>query len=389
MKNPLVSKVTKEFFISFGADPIIVRAPGRINLIGEHTDYNLGYVLPAAVGQAIYFAIADSGHEDKCSLISLDFKARYDFKISEMAPLPPNSWQNYILGVVAEIQKSGRKVRGFNMVFSGEIPRGSGMSSSAGLECGTCFALNELFGLNIPKVEMVKMAQKAEHNYAKVMCGIMDQFASMMGAQDQALLLDCKTLEYSHFPVKLINHSLVLCNSNVHHSLADSQYNVRRNQCEAGVEILNASFDAVKSLRDATMEQLEAVKGNMPEVVYRRCKYVIQENDRVMTFAKAMSEGRVADAGAVLKVAQEAMKTEYEITCPEIDFMADFANARPEVLGARMMGGGFGGCTINLIEKGKEKAFIAELDAAYKAKFDKNITPVEVVIADGVGLVKS
>ncbi len=385
--NPIAQKVKSIFNQNFAGEPIVVRAPGRINLIGEHTDYNMGFVLPAAVGQAIYLAAAPSGDPEACSILSLDFNERYNFKLSEIQPLPKNSWQNYLLGVIAEIQGSGRTIKGFNMVFSGDVPRGSGMSSSAALECGTCFALNTLFDLGIPKVEMVKMSQMAEHHYAGVMCGIMDQFASMMGEKDQALLLDCRTLEYSHFPVALNGYSLILCNSNVHHSLADSEYNVRRMQCEEGVEILNASFDEIKSLRDATTEQLNAVKEELPEVVYRRCKYVIEENERVMAFTRAMSANDFVKAGNLLKTAQHAMATEYEISCPEIDFMAAFANARPDVLGARMMGGGFGGCTINLLKKGAEEVFVQELSAAYQVKFQKKLTPIPVSIEDGVGLV--
>lgn len=385
--NPIAQKVKSIFSQNFSGEPIVVRAPGRINLIGEHTDYNLGFVLPAAVGQSIYLAAAPSGVEEACSIISLDFNERYDYRISEITPLAKNSWQNYLIGVIAEIRSSGRSVKGFNLVFSGEVPRGSGMSSSAALECGTCFALNTLFDLNIPKVEMVKMSQMAEHHYAGVMCGIMDQFASMMGKKDQALLLDCRTLEYSHFPVALDGYSLILCNSNVHHSLADSEYNVRRMQCEEGVEILNASFDLIKSLRDATLEQLDAVKWEMSNVVYRRCKYVIEENERVLAFTRAMSANDFKKAGDLLKTAQHAMATEYEISCPEIDFMAAFANARPDVLGARMMGGGFGGCTINLLKKGAETIFVQELSAAYQTRFHKALTPIPVSIEDGVGLI--
>ncbi|MFY0606823.1 MAG: galactokinase [Cyclobacteriaceae bacterium] len=387
MNQEILTAVKEKFQAEFSGTPLLVRAPGRINVIGEHTDYNMGFVLPAAVGQGIYFAIGPSGDEDSCNLISLDLKASYDFKISEMKPLAQDSWENYILGVVAEIEKAGHKVPGFNMVFSGDVPRGSGMSSSAALECGTCLGLNELFGFNIGRVDMVKMSQKAEHNYAGVMCGIMDQFASMMGAEDQVLLLDCQSLEYSHFPMVLNNYTLMLCNSNVSHSLASSEYNTRRLQCNEGVEILKKKYPEVESLRDVNIEQLNDCKSDINEEVFRRCKYVIEENVRVHTIVEALKAGDLNAVGETLKAAQHAMETEYEITCPEIDFMADFANSRSDVLGARMMGGGFGGCTLNLIQKGKEEQFVKELDAAYLDKFNKHISPVEINISNGVHIV--
>jgi len=385
--NDLSQRVSSHFAEQFGAKPVLVRAPGRINLIGEHTDYNNGFVLPAAVEHAIFFAIGKSDDADRCSLISLDFEDRYDFDLADMKPLPTDSWQNYILGVVAEIQKSGREVAGFNLVFSGNVPRGSGMSSSAALECGTCAGLNELFELGIPKVDMVKMSQMAEHHYAGVKCGIMDQFASMMGAKDQALLLDCQSLEYRHFPIELNDYSLLLCNSNVTHSLASSEYNVRRQQCEAGVSGLQKKFSGISSLRDVSMDQLNQMQSQLVEVVYRRCKYVIEENARVNEFTTALTQSDLVKAGEILKSAQLAMRDEYEITCPEIDFMADFANAHEDLLGARMMGGGFGGCTLNLIKKGREAAFIEALNEAYMDQFNQEITPIQVNISDGVSLI--
>ncbi|WP_258102059.1 galactokinase [Marinoscillum pacificum] len=383
MNEKILNEVKSSFEQRFGVEPIVIKAPGRINLIGEHTDYNNGFVLPAAVDQAIYLAVAKSGSSES-TLVSLDMDQTYEFSINDFQPTKEKPWANYLMGVVAEIQKSGREVSGFNIVFSGDVPQGSGMSSSAALECGTCFALNELFELSIPKVEMVKMSQKAEHNYSGVMCGIMDQFASMMGSADHALLLDCESLEYRHFPIELTDHIIVLCNSNVSHNLADSEYNIRRKQCEEGVSLLQKYFPGVKSLRDVSLEQLNAHQSELSDVVYKRCKYVIEENERVMSMTKAMEAGEIDSLGEILTIAQEGMRSEYEISCPEIDFMADFANNREDVVGARMMGGGFGGCTINLVNKGSEDQFISELSAAYKEQFNKEITPIKVVISDGV-----
>ncbi|HCX22759.1 MAG: galactokinase [Flammeovirgaceae bacterium] len=383
MNEKIVNEVKSSFEQRFGIEPIVIKAPGRINLIGEHTDYNNGFVLPAAVDQAIYLAIGKSGSSES-TLVSLDMDQTFEFSINDFQPTKEKLWANYLMGVVAEIQKSGREVTGFNIVFSGDVPQGSGMSSSAALECGTCFALNELFDLSIPKVEMVKMSQKAEHNYAGVMCGIMDQFASMMGSADHALLLDCESLEYRHFPIELTDHIIVLCNSNVSHNLADSEYNIRRKQCEEGVSLLQKYFPEVKSLRDVSLEELNAHQSELSDVVYKRCKYVIEENERVMSMTKAMEAGEIDALGEILTIAQEGMRSGYEISCPEIDFMADFANNREDVVGARMMGGGFGGCTINLVNKGSEDQFISELNAAYKEQFNKEITPIKVVISDGV-----
>lgn len=371
----------------FGSAPeFLVRAPGRINLIGEHTDYNGGFVFPAAVGHEVQFALGKSGSEDQCGLYALDLKARHDFKLSEMTPLPPNSWENYLIGVASEIQATGRSIHGFNLVFTGNVPRGAGMSSSAAVECGTCFGLSKLFDLNIPKVEMAQIAQLAEHHYAGVMCGIMDQFASVLGKANYAFRLDCESLDYDYFPFQLQDYALVLCNSNVTHNLADSGYNERRQQCEEGVNILKEHIPGLTSLRHASLEQLFVLQSELPELIFRRCKYVLEENARVNAFAKALQRADIQHAGELMKQSQRGMQNEYEITCPEIDFMAEFANARPETLGARMTGGGFGGCTINLVQRGSEQSFIDELDQAYQKKFKKSITPIPITVADGVSL---
>lgn len=369
----------------FGNAPeFTVRAPGRINLIGEHTDYNGGFVFPAAVGHEIQLAIGKSKSAEACSLYAMDLKARYDFKLSEMTPLPPNSWENYLVGVAAEIQATGRTLQGFNLVFTGNVPRGAGMSSSAAVECGTCFGLSELFALNIPRVEMAQIAQLAEHHYAGVKCGIMDQFSSVLGKADHAFRLDCESLDYDYFPFQLQDHSLVLCNSNVTHNLADSGYNERRQQCEEGVSILQQHIPGLTSLRHVDLEQLHLLQSEFPEVIFKRCKYILEENARVNAFAKALEQEDIRHAGELLRQSQRGMQYEYEITCPEIDFMAEFANARPETIGARMTGGGFGGCTINLVEKGTEEQFVADLNDAYQKKFNLSITSIPIKIAEGV-----
>ncbi len=385
MSTQIISEVRKAFESHFGRKPnLLVRAPGRINLIGEHTDYNEGFVLPAAIDREIVFAIGPSEKNEPSQMIALDIEEKHAFETREINPLPSGSWQNYILGVVAEIQKIGQHVPGFNMTFAGNIPSGAGMSSSAALECGTCFALNELFDLGLLKEEMVLISQKAEHNYVGVQCGIMDQFASMMGKEGQAIKLDCRSLEFDYFPVDLDNHTIVICNSNVQHNLADSAYNERRNQCEEGVHLLKKEYEGMRSLRDITWDKLNAHKDKLPEVIFRRCKYIVEENERVKAFCKALEARDTIKAGAILKNAQMGMETEYEITCREIDFMTFFANEWPYATGARMMGGGFGGCTINLIQSGYEHDFVKELGISYKHLFNQEITPIFTKISQGV-----
>lgn len=382
-----MESVVQAYQDTFGEAPeLAVRAPGRINLIGEHTDYNDGFVFPAAVGHEVRFALGRSGSSEDCSLYAIDLKARFDFKLSEMKPQPPNSWENYLMGVAAEIVATGRTLQGFNIVFTGNVPRGAGMSSSAAVECGACFGLNKLFKLEIPKVEMAQIAQRAEHHYAGVMCGIMDQFSGVLGKADHAFRLDCESLDFDYFPFQLQDYTLVLCNSNVTHNLADSGYNERRQQCEEGVHILKEHIPGLTSLRHVSLEQLYTLQGEFPELIFRRCKYVLEENARVNAFARSLEKGDIQHAGQLMKQSQRGMQFDYEITCPEIDFMAEFANARAGTLGARMTGGGFGGCTINLVEKGTEESFIRELDQAFQEKFSRTITPIPIEIADGVAL---
>ena len=384
VNSELVNKVRDRFILAFDQEPLTVRAPGRINLIGEHTDYNDGFVLPAAVSQSIYFAVGRSTDGDNCTIISLDFDETFQFDLDGIAPLATGSWQNYILGVVSEVQRSGLVLGGFQLVFAGDVPLGSGMSSSAALECGAAFGLNALFSLDIKKLSLIKMAQSAEHKYAGVRCGIMDQFTSLMGKQEHALLLDCRSLEYQYFPVNLADYSLLLINSNISHSLASSEYNVRRRQCEEGVALVKKVYPNVVALRDVSMDMLNSVKETLSEVVYLRCKYVIEENDRVKRFAQALSKADMQLVGAILQEAHIAMRYEYEITCPEIDFIVDMTNEESAILGARMMGGGFGGCVITLIQEGKQSQFLEKLNQAYQAQFGLSVTPVPIQITDGV-----
>ncbi|MBL3658495.1 galactokinase [Fulvivirga sediminis] len=388
MNTTILEKIKSTYSEEFGGAPeIIVRSPGRINLIGEHTDYNLGFVLPAAVDKSIYMALGKSGSK-KSRLVSVDQDEDFSFDISQPTFKVEQKWYNYVLGAACELLSIGKELDGFNVVFSGDVPQGAGMSSSAALECGTALGLNELFGLGLEKEQIIKASQKAEHNYVGVMCGIMDQFASVMGKEDQVILLDCRSLEYNYFPLELKEYSLLLCNSHVSHNLASSEYNVRRTQCEEGVALLKSHYPQVESLRDVTMEMLQTHKDEFDAVVYLRCKYVVEENERVERFCDALKRHDFDEVSSILASAQDAMKNEYEITCPEIDFMADFANSKEEVKGARMMGGGFGGCTINLVKNEYIPTFKEELASQYKAKFDIDLDFYDVNISDGTHIIK-
>lgn len=378
------NKVIQKFKERFGHAPaLIIQSPGRMNMIGEHTDYNLGYVLPAAIDKGIWMALAES--EDGLSVFQA-IDLNQEIQLPDFERLAPfdKGWANYVIGVIDQLIKAGKKISPLKCVFGGNIPIGSGLSSSAALENATCFGLNELFDLGLSKMDMIKLSQKAEHEFVGVMCGIMDQFTSMMGEENKVLRLDCRSLEYQTFPLELEAYELVLLNSNVEHSLASSQYNIRRSQCEEGVAIMKKSDPNVHSLRDVSSELLESCKAAMPEVVYRRCKYIVEENERVLAFCEALDQKDFARAGQILKAAQWGMKNEYEITCPEIDFLVDFAYDHPGIIGARMMGGGFGGCTLNIVEKKQEQTFLTSITHAYKDKFGFETTPIKVKISDGV-----
>ncbi len=379
-----ISKISEQFRHLFKAKPLLVKAPGRINLIGEHTDYNNGFVLPAAIDKYIYFALSEAENTSTCCIYSMDKEQHFKFSLDSFEPLPAGSWQNYILGVVSELQKAGFEVRAFQLVFGGNIPEGAGLSSSAALECGLAKGLATLFNFSIDNSQLALIAQQAEHNFVGVKCGIMDQFASLNGRKDQVMLLDCESLNINYFPLLLEEYSLVLCNSNVTHELASSQYNVRRSQCEEGVTKLQKYDNSIQSLRDVSLEFLQKHQSVLDSTVYKRCHYIITENQRVHAFCEALQEKRFEEAGELLYKAHAGMQHEYEITCPEIDFLVESTKELPEVLGARMMGGGFGGCTLNLMRGDFKKDFTHIISERYKTKYEIDPTIFEVNIANGV-----
>ncbi|RYY94904.1 MAG: galactokinase, partial [Chitinophagaceae bacterium] len=293
---------------------------------------------------------------------------------------------NYILGVVDQFRKRGHTTGGFNLVIDGDIPFGAGLSSSAAVECATAFALNELFGFNVPREELIRVAQKAEHEYAKVMCGIMDQFASMFGKKDHVVRLDCRSMDYEYVPLRLEGYKLLLLNTNVKHSLASSEYNERRQQCEAGVDLVRQRYPEVRSLRDVTVAQLEECVREADELVYRRCKYVVEENERLLEGCRDLQQGDLTALGMKMFRTHRGLSDEYEVSCRELDFLVNAVRENDAVLGARMMGGGFGGCTINIVREDAIDSLVSALAPKYKEATGLELTPIIAGIEDGTGL---
>lgn len=382
----LTDKIKSLFIDKHNTSPLLIQSPGRINLIGEHTDYNDGFVLPAAIDRYISCAIGKNGHADRCSVYAADFRETCEFSLTDVKPQEKGSWKNYVLGVVAEIQKTGRELSGFDIVFGGNIPNGAGLSSSAALENSIAFGLNQLFDLGISRRDMTLISQQAEHHFAGVKCGIMDQFASMLGQKDHALFLDCRTLDYTPVRVDFANHELLLINTNVKHSLADSAYNDRRIACETGVELLQTKFPHIKALRDATEDDLLGVKPLMDTEVYTRCLYIIQENNRVQQAVTAMGDDDISKLGSLLFASHKGLQHQYEVSCPELDYLVEKAKQNSDITGSRMMGGGFGGCTINIVKKGTADRFVQDIEQEYTRKFDKKISTYNVALTDGTGL---
>ena len=388
MPTSLIQAVYSEFQQRFAYEPLLVRAPGRVNLIGEHTDYNGGFVLPAAVDKEIAFAVGLNGGSN-IRLMAHDLGET--FELADVAEISPSDthWANYLLGVAAQLQQRGVAVPGFDCVFGGNIPMGAGMSSSAAVECGVAFALNQLLHAGLDPMELAHVAQRAEHTYAGVKSGIMDQFASLFGREGQVIRLDCRSLEYTYFPFDTQAARIVLCNSGVKHSLASSEYNTRRQECERGVAVLQQHYTGITSLRDATLPQLEAHRAELGDPVFRRCAYVVQENARVTAATRHLEAGDLAAFGQEMYASHAGLRDDYEVSCVELDVLVEAAQAVPGVFGARMMGGGFGGCTINLVAPELVEPFIASVSAAYHQRFGLKLETYQTTIVAGVGAVSS
>jgi galactokinase len=362
-------------------NPLRVAAPGRINLIGEHTDYNNGYVLPAAIGQHMAFTFEKNDSGALCRISSETFEKTLEADLHRLQPA--EGWENYVLGVLAELVKRSGKLSGFDVNFSSNIPSGSGLSSSAALECGLAFGLNTLFDLGLSPMELIRLSRAAEHNFVGTQCGIMDQFASVMGRKNHFMLLDCRDLHYRYIPADLGDCSLLLIGSGVKHTLAESAYNQRRGECQSGVALLRETFPGIRSLRDAGLEHLHALAHSLPKIVEQRCRYVIQENARVLKAVQALENSDMAALGALLSESHRGLRDDYQVSCPEVDFLVDTAESLPEVLGARIMGGGFGGCSLNLVHTSALEKVRDQLCKAYLESFGREAEPLEVRISDG------
>lgn len=363
------ARVAQAFRDEFGAPAAVVRSPGRINLIGEHTDHNLGFVLPGAVDRAIFLAI---GLRDDRALrfTALDKAERFAGSLDELRP-DPAGWPTYLLGILSELSAQGALVRGVDCVFGGDVPIGSGMSSSAALECGFAFGLNELLGLGQSREQLALLSQRSENRFVGVACGIMDPFASCLGRDKRLIRLDCRDLSYQYVPFERDDIRIVLCDTQLPRALAGSAYNDRRAQCVAGVAALQTRHPEIQSLRDATPALVEELRGAVDDAVYRRCAYVVAENDRVLAACAALERGDFAAVGAAMNQTHEGLAHGYEVSCPELDVLAAAARALPGVHGARMMGAGFGGCTINLVESAHLDAFHERMAPVFRDQLGK------------------
>lgn len=368
----------------YNKEPIVFRAPGRINLIGEHTDYNEGLVLPAAIDREIVYAIAPN-NSDHCRVHALDLGEEDKINLSNIKE-SEKRWNNYLIGVIAVLKEKGIKVAGFDCVFAGNIPIGGGLSSSAALECGLGVGLNYLFNLELDKREIAFVAQKAEHEYAGVKCGIMDQFASMFGKANHVFRLDCQSLKIDYFPFKLDGYKIVLFDTGVSHQLASSEYNKRREECEQGVSILKQKTgEDISSLRDVSESLIMQYKDELNPTIFRRCLYVIQENERVLKACKKLEDNDFEGFGALMYASHNGLSNEYEVSCSELDFLVEYTKDKDNVLGARMMGGGFGGCTINLVKEEGLNDLIKNIEEDYQKQTGINLKTFVTEIRDGAG----
>ena len=364
-----------------------VASPGRINLIGEHTDYNLGFVLPTAIDKKIYLEFSEN-HSDTCNIYSRNLEELLQFDLRDLK-VSETSWHNYILGVVSEIGKLGKNVKGFNCILNSEVPFGAGVSSSAALECGLATGLNELFNLGLSKDEIVELSMRAEHNFVGTKCGIMDQFASVMSRKDSLIFLDCKNLEADFIPADFKDCKILLLNTMVSHQLAESEYNTRRKQCEEVVKTVQKNYPEVTSLRDVSLSQLQEFSSELSEVLLRRASYVIEENIRVEKAVEAMKAGDLTEFGKLMYQSHAGLSSKYEVSCPELDFLVDFSKDHPYVYGSRMMGGGFGGCTINVIEESKIEEYVTEVSKTYFDRFGIDLKAYSVLPSEGTTVTKN
>lgn len=373
------ARLKSEFFSKYGAVPRVFRAPGRVNLIGEHTDYNDGFVLPCAIDFAT--CVAAVPREDRrIRVASLNFEHELDFDLDEPPPVGKN-WPKYIQGIGVLLDGDGYKLRGADLLIDSDVPVGAGLSSSAALEVSTAFALATLSGHKIDGMEMVKIGQKAEHEFAGVRSGIMDQFVGVFGQADFALFLDCRSLEWS--PIPLSDARFIICNTKTKHDLAEGEYNKRRKECEEA-----ANFLGRDSLRDVSLEEFEDKSADMPDILQKRARHVITENLRVLDAVESLRDGDLVKFGRLINESHSSLRNDFQVSSKELDVMVKLAREQKGVLGARMTGGGFGGCTINLVEPGDHENFVKKMSESYHRETGIMPEIYQCTIADGVGEVQ-
>jgi galactokinase len=383
--NVQARDVAQEFGHRFGRRPTVSRAPGRVNLIGEHTDYNDGFVMPAALEFATLVA-ASPRTDRRLHVYSIILDQTREFDLDAPAETGRHDWSDYIFGVAVMLERSGRRLSGADLVVSTDVPLGSGLSSSAALEVSSAHALLTASGLHFEPIAVAKICQRAENDYVGMRCGIMDQYVSACGVAGAALLIDCRTLESRNVSIAP-NLRLLVANSGVRHQHAGGEYNARREACEEGVRLLKPALGPIKALRDVTPEVLEANRKRLPELIYRRCRHIVTENARVLEAERALIAGDFAACGAAMNASHASMRDDFEITCPEVDFLAELAQATPGVFGSRMTGGGFGGCTVSLVEAGAVKRVSQILIDGYRVGCGRDAEVFDCSPSDGAGLI--
>jgi len=385
MQQLTLEDIKQRFEEQFHHTPLLVKGCGRINLIGEHTDYNDGFVLPASINRHIYFAIAENGTRD-CHFIAANLEETYQFSIDQLES-GKYQWANYLIGILDQLKQKDIPLEGLNVVFGGNLPVGSGMSSSAALECGFALGLCSLFNLQMSRRELAQLAQRSSNEFMGIPSGIMDQFASLLGQKGHVVKLDCRNLFYEYIPLNLGDYELLLLNSNISHDHASGAYGDRVEECKKGVEILQQYDKSIESLRDVQLHQLGTHRAELGELIYKRCAYVVSENHRLELACDYLKEGALDKLGELLYQTHEGLRRDYEVSCPEMDFLVDFAKKHEGVIGARMMGGGFGGCTINLVHKNHKSDFESQVIKAYRKEWGIESEVYEVEVEDGTGVV--
>ena len=381
MESRIEQDLIAAFRRSFEREPRLFRAPGRINLIGEHTDYNDGFVMPAALDLSIWAAIAPRS-DRRLRIGSLVMDEVVEFDLDDANAQPRGDWTDYVRGVAIFLERAGYELNGADLVLDGNLPIGAGLSASAAFEVSAGFALLTISGAEVDRVELAKICQRAENQFVGVRCGIMDQYISCCAVEGSALLLDCRSLVSRKVTIDP-DARLVICDTMVRHQLASDEYNSRREDCERAVAVLSTRLDGVSALRDVTFAQLIRHADAMPELIFRRARHVVGEIDRTLRAAAALDAGDLKECGRLMYLSHESLRDDYEVSCAELDLMVDIARSLPGVYGARMMGGGFGGCTINLVEASRAEAFAQAMADRYRTA--TGVTPPILTCVPGPG----